>query len=94
MTRICADEIRADKTARLSQCHRMSKAEILDEIPKLKPDERDEIRRKLDELGHAVDLRTRGIGEAQAADLRSRLSTFAEDWNRPEMDIYDEDPAR
>ena len=42
----------------------------------------------------AVDLRTRGIGGAQAADLRSRLSTFAEDWNRPEMAIYDEDPAR
>jgi hypothetical protein len=42
----------------------------------------------------AVDLRARGIGEAQAADLRSRLSTFAEDWNRPEMDIYDANPAR
>lgn len=42
----------------------------------------------------AVDLQTRGIGGAQAADLRSRLSTFAEDWNRPEMAIYDEAPAR
>ena len=30
-----------------------------------------------------------GIDEAQAADLRVRLSTFAEDWNRPEMDAYD-----
>ena len=41
-----------------------------------------------------VDLRSRGIGEAQAADLRARLKTFAEDWERPEAAIYDEDPAR
>lgn len=37
-----------------------------------------------------VDLHERGIGEVQAADLRSRLRTFAEDWDRPEMDVYDE----
>ena len=36
-----------------------------------------------------IDLRERGIDEKQAADLRSRLSTFAEDWNSPEMNIYD-----
>jgi hypothetical protein len=36
-----------------------------------------------------VDLRARGIGEAQAADLRARLTTFAEDWDSPEMSIYD-----
>jgi len=36
-----------------------------------------------------IDLRARGINEAQAADLRARLATFAEDWNSPEMDIYD-----
>jgi hypothetical protein len=41
-----------------------------------------------------VDLRVCGINEAQAADLRSRLRTFAEDWERPEAAIYDEDPAR
>jgi hypothetical protein len=41
-----------------------------------------------------VDLRQRGIGGAQAGDLRARLKTFAEDWNRPEAAIYDEDPAR
>ena len=28
---------------------------------------------------------------AQAADLRFRLSTCAEDWERPEMDVYDTD---
>jgi len=32
-----------------------------------------------------VDLRARGIDEAQAAELRARLATFAEDWNSPEM---------
>ena len=38
-----------------------------------------------------IDLPARGISEEQAADLRSRLRTFAEDWDRPEMDVYDED---
>ena len=42
----------------------------------------------------AVDLRSRGISEAQASDLSARLRTFAEDWDRPEAAIYDEDPAR
>ena len=35
------------------------------------------------------DLRELGIDESQAADLRARLRAFAEDWERPEMDIYD-----
>ena len=39
-----------------------------------------------------IDLFERGINEAQAADLRNRLSAFAEDWNRPEMTAYDELP--
>jgi hypothetical protein len=42
----------------------------------------------------AVDLRDRGIGESQAADLRRRLAPFAEDWDRPEMAAYDELPPR
>ena len=37
-----------------------------------------------------VDLRERGIDEKVAADLRARLATFAEDWDSPEMDIYDQ----
>ena len=41
----------------------------------------------------AVDLRSRGISEVQASDLRARLKTFAEDWDRPEAAIHDEDPA-
>jgi hypothetical protein len=39
--------------------------------------------------GKKVDLPDRGITEEKAADLRRRLSTFAEDWDRPEMDVYD-----
>jgi hypothetical protein len=41
-----------------------------------------------------VDLRERGIDEAQAADLRYRLAAFAEDWDRPEMAVYDDLPTR
>ena len=37
-----------------------------------------------------IDLRTRGISESQAAHLRGRLGSIAEDWNSPEMDVYDE----
>ena len=40
--------------------------------------------------GKGVLLKDRGIDPAQAADLRGRLSTFAADWNAPEMDIYDD----
>ncbi len=36
-----------------------------------------------------IDLEARGIKREQAADLRARLATFAEDWESPEMDIYD-----
>jgi hypothetical protein len=37
-----------------------------------------------------VDLRERGIDEAQAAELRRRFRTIAGDWERPEMDVYDD----
>jgi hypothetical protein len=40
--------------------------------------------------GRHVDLGERGISSNAAADLSARLGTFAEDWNRPEMDVYDE----
>jgi predicted DNA-binding antitoxin AbrB/MazE fold protein len=42
----------------------------------------------------ALDLRDWGIDEAQAAALRRRLASFAEDWDRPEMAVYDELPPR
>jgi len=40
---------------------------------------------------NGIDLEDRGIDELQAADLRARLKTFVEDWDRSEADIYDED---
>jgi len=41
-----------------------------------------------------VDLRERGIDPGQAGDLRHRLAAFAEDWDRPEMAVYDDLPSR
>jgi hypothetical protein len=38
---------------------------------------------------NAVDLMERGVDEDEAAELRARLQTFAEDWERPEMEAYD-----
>ena len=37
----------------------------------------------------SIDLSKREIDEAAAVNLRSRLQTFAEDWDRPEMGAYD-----
>jgi len=38
-----------------------------------------------------IDLKSIGIDESQAADLRGRLQSFAEDWDRPEASVYDQD---
>ncbi len=38
---------------------------------------------------NSIDLRTHRINEKQAADLRARLATFSEDWDSPEMSVYD-----
>jgi hypothetical protein len=38
---------------------------------------------------NGVDLRAHGISAAEAAELRERLSAFAEDWESPEMSAYD-----
>ena len=54
----------------------------------------DEYLKSLLPQSNGIDLGSRGIDESQAADLRARLNTFAEDWSRPEADIYDEDPPR
>ena len=35
-----------------------------------------------------IDLQARGINEAQAAELRAQLGTFAEEWDSPEMELY------
>lgn len=37
-----------------------------------------------------IDLQKEGISAKQASDLRSRLAQFADDWDRPEMDLYDD----
>ena len=37
----------------------------------------------------SIDLRERGIDEVQAAEIRARLASFAEDWESPDMDVYD-----
>jgi hypothetical protein len=37
-----------------------------------------------------VDLAAQGINPEQARILQANLATFADDWNSPEMDIYDD----
>jgi hypothetical protein len=75
----------------------VSVAQIIDELPKLTAAELQAVRRKLSEIcadNSAVSLPDHGMDEAQTVDLRSRLKTFAEDWERPEAAIYDKTPAR
>ena len=38
----------------------------------------------------SIDLQAEGIDGTQAADLRARLATFVEDWEKPEMDVYND----
>ena len=38
---------------------------------------------------YTVDLQSRGINRKQSLALRERLAAFAEDWDSPEMDVYD-----
>ena len=40
---------------------------------------------------NARKLTDLGIGPEEAEELRFRLSAFAEDWDKPEMDVYDVD---
>jgi len=37
-----------------------------------------------------IDLASQGIDKAQAEIFRENLVTFSEDWNSPEMSIYDD----
>lgn len=41
-----------------------------------------------------IDLRSRGITEDQANTLRAQLAAFVEEWDSPEMSIYDNYDAR
>lgn len=59
----------------------------LDDVPNDMPDDTRVIVTFL-ETDH-VDLRERAINETQAAELRAQMQTFAEDWDSPEMALYD-----
>jgi hypothetical protein len=37
-----------------------------------------------------VDLRKLDISAEEAAEMRWRLQSFEEDWNRPDMDVYND----
>lgn len=37
-----------------------------------------------------IDLREQGMDAAEAAQMRAQFETIAEDWERPEMDVYDD----
>jgi len=80
----------AERRAVLDKLHELA---VRDEDVRLCEQAADEQAAELDRLEEpaadyrAVDLRLRGISEAQARDLRARLKTFAEDWDRPEAAI-------
>jgi putative addiction module component (TIGR02574 family) len=77
----------------LRYLYRMSKAEILCEIPKLTPEERDEIRQKLDELdgGQWIDSDD-PLTEEDKALLEARLGDMEQ---HPEKSIpWEEAEAR
>ena len=40
--------------------------------------------------GVRIDLRAHGINEEQAGVLRAQLASFAEEWDSPEMSVYDD----
>jgi len=37
-----------------------------------------------------IALKNYGINPVQAAELRASLASFADEWNQPEMDVYDD----
>ena len=60
------------------------------ELTELPGDVRDETRVIVTFLETSqIDLQARGIDEAQAAELRAQLGTFAEEWDCPDMALYD-----
>ncbi len=67
--------------------YRDGKIELLEQPPQ--PEDARVIVTFLPPTGE-IDLAALGIGKAEAAEMRARLSTFAEDWDRPEMDVYDD----
>lgn len=61
----------------------------LAQLPVNVPEETKAIVTFIEPEEEGVDLSTYGIDETQAESLRANLVTFAEDWNSPEMSIYD-----
>lgn len=59
-------------------------AEVMDFIDFLR--QREQSKQKTEGAVDALG----GMTRAEAAELRARLETFAEDWDKPEMDIYDD----
>jgi hypothetical protein len=53
------------------------------------PPDRDEARVIVTFLPSAAQKQTPTLTVAEAAALRTRLQSFAEGWNRPDMDVYD-----
>ncbi len=40
--------------------------------------------------GGPIDLRSVGIDEELAGEIRDRFASFAEDWDRSDMDVYND----
>jgi hypothetical protein len=62
----------------------------LGQLPANIPEETRAIVTFIEPEKEGVDLSAYGIDETQAESLRANLVTFAEDWNSPEMSIYDD----
>ncbi len=56
--------------------------QVVEELPDL---ELEDVRAVLS----GIDLRSHGIDANQAREIRESLASFADDWDAPEMDVYD-----
>jgi hypothetical protein len=61
----------------------------LTQLPENVPEETRAIVTFIELEKEGIDLSAYGIDETQAKSLQANLATFAEDWNSPEMSIYD-----
>ena len=61
----------------------------LTQLPANVPEETRAIGTFIELEKEGIDLSAYGIDETQAKSLQTNLATFAEDWNSPEMSIYD-----
>lgn len=61
----------------------------LAQLPANVPEETRAIVTFIEPEGEGIDLSAYGIDQTQAESLRANLAPFAEDWNSPEMSIYD-----